>query len=136
MTISDAEVPGVGSPLAGLKLIDSDTHYSEPYDLWTSEAPAKYKDRVPNVTPGSDGKLHWFFDGDELFTAGGSSFVTREGEKIPFFEKDFTTFEGWNVIHEASYDPRARVKFLDETGAWAQITYPTPLGNSRACLGA
>jgi len=23
-------------------------------------------DRVPNVKPGSDGKLHWFFDGDEL----------------------------------------------------------------------
>jgi hypothetical protein len=124
VTISDAEVPGVGSPLAGLKLIDSDTHYSEPYDLWTSQAPAKYRDKVPHVKTGSDGRLHWFFNGNELFSAGGSSFVTREGEKIPWYEKDFTTFEGWNVIHDASYNPVAMVKFMDEIGVWAQIIYP------------
>ena len=52
VTISDAQVPGVGTPLAGLNLIDSDTHYSEPYDLWTSQAPAKYKERVPQVKRG------------------------------------------------------------------------------------
>lgn len=122
--------------LAGLKLIDSDTHYSEPYDLWTSRAPAKYKDKVPQVRHASDGKLHWFFNGHEMFAAGGSSFVTREGEKIPFYGKDFTTFEGWNVIHEASYDPKARVKFMDEIGIWAQIVYPNTLGNSMAWLVA
>jgi predicted TIM-barrel fold metal-dependent hydrolase len=120
------------NPLAGLKLIDSDTHYSEPYDLWTSQAPKKYLDKVPHVERGSTGKLHWFFDGNEMFAAGGSSFVTKEGEKIPFYGKDFTTFEGWNVIHEASYDPKARVKFMDETGIYAQIVYPNTLGNSMA----
>src|ERR1700686_412660 len=132
VTISDAEVPGAGTPLAGLKLIDSDTHYSEPYDLWTSQAPAKYRDKVPHVKTGSDGRLHWFFNGNEMFSAGGSSFVTRDGEKIPWYEKDFTTFEGWNVIHEASYDPRGRVKFMDEIGVWAHVIYPNTLGNSMA----
>ena len=136
VTISDAGGPGAGTPLAGLKLIDSDTHYSEPYDLWTSQAPAKYKDKVPNVKKGADGKLHWFYDGNELFAAGGSSFVTRDGNKIPWYEKDFTTFEGWDVIHEASYDPKARVKFMDETGIWAQVIYPNTLGNSMAWLVA
>ena len=120
------------NPLAGLKLIDSDTHFSEPYDLWTSQAPKKYLDKVPQVKRGSTGKLHWFFDGNEMFAAGGSSFVTKEGEKIPFYGKDFTTFEGWNVIHEASYDPKARVKFMDETGIYAQVVYPNTLGNSMA----
>ena len=28
----------------GISIIDSDTHWSEPPDLWTSLAPAKYKD--------------------------------------------------------------------------------------------
>ena len=41
MTISEVGGTDVDSPLAGLKLIDSDTHFSEPYDLWTSRAPAK-----------------------------------------------------------------------------------------------
>ena len=27
--------------LEGIKVIDADTHLSEPYDLWTSRAPAK-----------------------------------------------------------------------------------------------
>jgi predicted TIM-barrel fold metal-dependent hydrolase len=136
VTIADPKNGIEAGVLTGLKLIDSDTHYSEPYDLWTAEAPARYKDKVPHVKHGGDGKLHWFFDDSEMFAAGGSSFVTREGEKIPFYGKDFTTFEGWNVIHEASYDPKARVKFMDETGVHAQIVYPNTLGNCMAWLVA
>jgi len=33
----------------GIKVIDTDTHLSEPFDLWTSRAPGKFKDRVPQV---------------------------------------------------------------------------------------
>jgi uncharacterized protein len=36
-------------PFAGLHVVDTDTHFSEPYDLWTKRAPAKYKDDVPQV---------------------------------------------------------------------------------------
>ena len=28
------------------KIIDADTHYTEPYDLWTSRAPKGYENRV------------------------------------------------------------------------------------------
>ena len=34
---------------ADLLIIDADTHLTEPRDLWTSRAPAKYADRVPRV---------------------------------------------------------------------------------------
>ena len=30
----------------GFKIIDADTHYTEPYDLWTSRAPKGYENRV------------------------------------------------------------------------------------------
>ena len=30
-----------------LKVVDADTHLSEPWDLWTSRAPKDYVDRVP-----------------------------------------------------------------------------------------
>jgi hypothetical protein len=33
----------------GYRFIDSDTHLTEPADVWTSRVPAKWKDKVPNV---------------------------------------------------------------------------------------
>jgi hypothetical protein len=30
-------------------LIDADSHVTEPVDSWTSQASAKYKDRVPHT---------------------------------------------------------------------------------------
>jgi len=33
----------------GYRLIDSDTHLTEPADVWTARVPAKWKDRVPHV---------------------------------------------------------------------------------------
>ena len=33
----------------GIKVIDVDTHLSEPLDLWTSRATPKYRDRVPQM---------------------------------------------------------------------------------------
>ena len=33
----------------GIPVIDIDSHYTEPPDLWTSRAPAKYKDAVPHI---------------------------------------------------------------------------------------
>jgi len=32
-----------------VRIIDADTHLTEPPDLWTARAPAKYADRVPRV---------------------------------------------------------------------------------------
>src|SRR4051812_11910976 len=116
--------PTTSGPFAGLHLVDSDSHFSEPYDLWTSRAPAKYRDDVPQVKTGPDGKLSWFLGDQRLFMAGGASFVNREGDKEAFFQFDITTGKSWDEIHEASYDARARVRLMDELGIWAQIVYP------------
>ena len=35
----------------GIPVIDIDSHYTEPPDLWTSRAPAKYKDCRPAHHP-------------------------------------------------------------------------------------
>jgi hypothetical protein len=54
LTTSNNGIDGAGV-LEGLKLIDSDTHYSEPYDFWTSRAPSKYREKVlPYVFEGVD----------------------------------------------------------------------------------
>ena len=40
----------VSESIADIAIIDVDAHISEPHDLWTSRAPAAYKDRMPRVT--------------------------------------------------------------------------------------
>ena len=65
-----------------LKVIDTDSHWSEPYDLWTSRAPAKWKDRVPQMAE-RGGKRRWWFDKDiPIGLPIASSVVDTEGRKI------------------------------------------------------
>ena len=54
----------VDDVLDGIKIIDTDTHLSEPADLWTSRAPAKYRDLVPQQQE-VNGRARWIIDGDK-----------------------------------------------------------------------
>ncbi|HXW83602.1 MAG TPA: amidohydrolase family protein [Candidatus Binataceae bacterium] len=111
--------------LAGIKVVDSDTHLTEPHDLWTSRAPAKWKDKVPQVRD-VDGKPRWIVNGDKVMgVATGACVVRNDGSKI----------HGWGFmnctmddIHPASFNVKERVKFMDQAGIWAQILYPNFLG--------
>lgn len=114
-----------GTILDDLKIIDTDSHWSEPYDLWTSRAPAKYRDRVPRMAE-RDGKRRWWFD--DAIPIGlpiASSVVDPDGQKVTgtvFFDFDN------EMVHRASYDAEARVAMLDELGLHAQIMYPNVAG--------
>ncbi|MET0920470.1 MAG: amidohydrolase family protein [Acidimicrobiia bacterium] len=124
MTIATVE-----SPFTGLRVIDADSHYSEPYDLWTSRAPAAYKDRVLRVLPNEalGGRAYWFLGDEPIFPGGGASFVDREGRKKTVSGM-ITEGDAWEDIHEASYDVDARLQLLDELGIWAQVVYPNTIG--------
>jgi predicted TIM-barrel fold metal-dependent hydrolase len=111
--------------LAGIKVIDVDTHLTEPHDLWTSRAPAKWKERVPQVKM-VDGKRQWVIDGDRpMAVANPSSVVRPDGVKARGLE-----FLKWEIeeVHPGSYDIKSRLKFMDGEGIWAQIIYPNLLG--------
>ncbi|MDH5289400.1 MAG: amidohydrolase [Acidimicrobiia bacterium] len=111
--------------VADIKIIDTDTHWSEPADLWTSRAPASYADRVPQLAE-KGGKRRWWFDGDiPIGTAIASSVVDTEGTKMlgaAFFGMDN------DMVHRSSFDPEARVAMMDELGITAQIMYPNLAG--------
>ena len=63
-------------------VIDIDSHYTEPRDLWTSRAPAKYRDRVPRVVAGEDGREHWVVDDGVDFGPLGFTVVRADGTKV------------------------------------------------------
>ena len=44
---ADNYIRGLAPQFEGIKIVDCDTHFSEPPDLFTSRMPAKFKDRMP-----------------------------------------------------------------------------------------
>jgi predicted TIM-barrel fold metal-dependent hydrolase len=111
--------------LGPVKVIDADTHLTERHDLWTSRAPAGMKDRMPHVAD-VDGIATWVVEGAVLGRAGAGGVVDKDNVKGRSFEALYE----WTIdrIHEAAYDPVARLEVMDETGIWAQIIFPNVVG--------
>ena len=65
--------------MGDLKIIDGDSHFAEPGDLWTSRAPAKYKDRVPQMKRVND-TVAWFL-GDQQWTGLGGHTIAKGKSK-------------------------------------------------------
>ena len=112
---------GVTELIPGIQIIDSDTHWSEPHDLWTSLAPAKYKDLVPQVKE-VKGRQKWVVNGD-IPIAGNSavSAIEPDGSKmlgLKFLKHDI------DMVHAASYDCEARLALMDQMGMSHNIVYP------------
>ena len=110
-----------------LKIIDADTHLTEPHDMWTKRAPASLRDRVPQVKM-LDGVRSWVLDGDKSIGTGAhpNSAVLKEGGKV----RDLDTFLSlqFEEVHAGSSDVTERLKVMDEAGIYAQIVYPNILG--------
>lgn len=113
-----------------IPIIDADTHWSEPHDLWTSIAPSKYRDLVPQVKE-HRGKPMWVVNGD-IPLAGDSavSAIRPDGSKYPgidFLKADI------DEVHPSSYDCAARLAVMDEFGISHGIVYPNVggFGNQR-----
>jgi uncharacterized protein len=110
---------------ADIRVIDVDTHISEPLDLWTSRATPKYRDRVPQMRM-LDGQRVWTIDGDRSMGVGSAaSVVFRDGSKAAGIE-----FTDWQVdqVHPGCSRAKERVQLMDESGIWAQVVYPNVLG--------
>jgi len=106
------------------KIIDADTHYTEPYDLWTSRAPKGYENRVLQVED-REGIPTWVVDGNVIGFARGGGVVARDSSKIPFFE---SSDKGLDWVHKGAFDPQARLQLMDECGIHAQVLFPNVVG--------
>jgi len=109
--------------LAAMPIIDVDSHYTEPRDLWTSRAPQKLRDQVPRVEETAEGAEQWML-GDQILGPLGFTVIRKDGSKsygvisLPRFED----------MSAAATEPEARLRVMDEFGLHSQIVYPNILG--------
>ena len=99
------------------KVIDVDTHLTEPPDVWTARMPASLHDKVPHIER-VDGRDTWMVNGESLGSPGYYSMAGFDGLmplKIP---------ETYDEIAPSMYDADARLEFMDSQSIWAQILYP------------
>jgi predicted TIM-barrel fold metal-dependent hydrolase len=113
----------VDDSLAAIPIIDIDTHFTEPPDLWTSRAPAKLKDKVLHVKKVQNGSEAWFL-GDQFVSMVGPSVVRKD------LSKELHTFsiKTYDEMTPAATDPRARVGLMDKRGVAMEVVYPNIIG--------
>jgi uncharacterized protein len=108
---------GVDPLFAGIKIVDCDTHFTEPKDLWTANAPAGLKDKMPHVRR-IDGADQWFV-GDRHFGSMGGNVIAKDKNKL----LGRLAFQNYDQITAGSYDVNARLQDMDAMGVWAQICF-------------
>jgi uncharacterized protein len=101
-----------------VRVVDADTHLTEPVDLWTARIPERFRDQAPRVLLDEDtGKLRWRI-GDRWCSLVGNYSMAGWPEFPPSCPP---TLEDADA---ACYDPAARLAHMDANGVYAQVLYP------------
>ena len=109
LTHDDAQAP--------LRIIDADTHVTEPLDLWTSRlSTEKWGNLIPHVRFDEDAKEEVWYFGDKKIYAAGLASGASWTEYPPDHPKKLADSPVRN------YDPVKRLEHMDEYGI-----QPTPL---------
>src|SRR6266403_849253 len=108
---------GVDPLFEGIKIVDCDTHFTEPKDLWTANAPAGLKDKMPHVRR-IDGADQWFV-GDKHFGSIGGNVIAKDKNKL----LGRLAFQNADQITSGSYEVAPRLEDMDAMGVWAQICF-------------
>ena len=111
------ENQGLHPLFAGIKIVDADTHFTEPPDLFTSRAPGKFKGMVPHIER-IDGVDRWLCQGKDFGSVGGN--VVRKDNNKLLGRLAFQTLEEG---HPGSHLVKPRLKAMDDMGIHAQICY-------------
>ena len=108
---------GIDPLFKGIKIVDCDTHFTEPPDLWTANAPAGMKDKMPYVKR-INGADQWFV-GDKNFGSIGGNVIAKDRNKL----LGRLAFQNYDQITPGSYDVKERLKDMDAMGVWGQICF-------------
>ncbi|HJQ17009.1 MAG TPA: amidohydrolase family protein [Allosphingosinicella sp.] len=108
---------GVHPLFKGIKIVDCDTHFTEPPDLFQRNAPARLKDRMPRVVE-KNGAVRWYV-GDKDFGSYGGNVVSKERNKL----LGKLSFTNYDLIHPGSFQVKPRLEEMDRMGVWGHICF-------------
>jgi len=98
------------------RVIDVDTHVTEPPDVWTSRVSKKWGDLVPHVI--QMGRKEMWVIGEKPFLPTGITAMAGFDGMIPDFPDTLAD------TVPAAHDARARLAHMDREGIYAQVIYP------------
>jgi uncharacterized protein len=107
-----------------MPVIDVDSHWTEPPDLWTSRAPKKLADRALRVRKNDAGVEQWVIEDGEVMGAVGYASIRPDGSKT----MGRIAFDTFAEVHPGAIDVPPRLAYMDEHGLTMQIVYPNILG--------
>lgn len=110
----------------GLRVIDADSHMTERHDLFTERAPKGFEHRMPHVER-IDGLDMWVIEGKSFGRAGSGGTIDHDGKKHPHRDSQGGSW-GIDDVHPAAWDPKARLRLMDELGINTQVLYPNAIG--------
>src|SRR5262245_33575544 len=107
-----------------MPVIDVDSHWTEPRDLWTSRAPSKLASPALRVRKNAAGVEQWVIEDGQVMGSVGYASIRPDGTKT-MARIAFDTFE---EVHPGATFVSPRLAYMDEHGLTMQIVYPNVLG--------
>ena len=117
-------MPDAITDLARMPVIDVDSHWTEPPDLWISRAPARLRDRALRVVRNDQGVDQWIVEDDQVLGMVGYCSIRPDGSK----GRAQVAFDTFDECHPGSIEVAPRLEYMDEHGLSMQIVYPNILG--------
>lgn len=109
---------GLDASLAGIKIVDTDTHFTEAPDLFTSRAPAALKHKMPVVKQDADDVMRWYV-GDRNFGSMGGNVIRADNNKL----LGRLAFPSLDQAHPGGHLVKPRLQAMDDMGIYAQICF-------------
>jgi uncharacterized protein len=112
-----AHSKGVHPLFEGIKIVDCDTHFTEPPDLFTKNAPAGMKHKMPHVRR-INNVDRWFVGETDMGSIGGNVIAPDHNKLLGRL-----AYQNYDEINPGSYQVKPRLAEMDAMGVWAQICY-------------
>ena len=99
-----------------VKVIDVDTHITEPPNVFVDRVPQRYRDDAPHIER-VDGEDIWVSHGERIGKPGSASMAGFDGV-VPASPATY------DEIPTAMYDSTERLRHMDGEGIYAEVLYP------------
>jgi uncharacterized protein len=106
--------------LEAVRVIDTDTHVSEPADLFTSRVPKRWRDAAPSATMHPDTGFRTWRIADVWMREEAWFAQAGWTEYPPVYPKHLDD----DGVDPGAWSPAERLRRMDEYGIYAQVLYP------------